>query len=169
MKEVPIAEAWKKKYPEQIVFVISFNQNGPANIMCAGWFTPLSSDPPLLGVSLALKRYSRKLITASKEFVIAFPSAEMQREVHFCGTQSGKSVDKFKETNLTALPAQKIKVPLIKECLANFECKLINEVDVGDHVLLIGEILTAHITEEEKSRLYNFGNLNFKGLSPHPV
>ena len=166
MIEVPIQKAWKKKYPEQIVFVVSTDQKGRPNIMIAGWFVTLSSDPPLVGVALANKRYTKKLISERREFVIAFPSDQMAQEAVFCGTHSGRDVDKFEATGLKTLPGKKTQIPLIKECVANFECKLVNEFTVGDHVLMVGEILAAYVSKDPKPRLYNFGNHNFKGISP---
>jgi flavin reductase (DIM6/NTAB) family NADH-FMN oxidoreductase RutF len=88
----------------------------------------------------------------------------MAQEVLVCGTKSGRDIDKLKETNLKKLPARKVKVPLIDGCVVNFECRLVEDLPVGDHVLLVGEILTAHISEQDKRRLYNFGNLQFKGI-----
>jgi flavin reductase (DIM6/NTAB) family NADH-FMN oxidoreductase RutF len=164
MLEVPLDQAWKNKYPEQIVFVISLDQQGRSNIMVAGWFVPLSGEPSLVGVSLARERYSLELILETKEFVIAFPSEDMAQEVLVCGTKSGRDIDKFKETNLNRLPPRKVNVPLIDGCVVNFECRLVQDIPVGDHVFLIGEILIAHISEQEKRRLYNFGDLHFKGI-----
>ena len=164
MKEIPIDEAWKRKYPEQIVFVVSINSKGDFNIMPAGWFTPVSGDPPLVGVSIARERHTRMLVSETKEFVIAFPDEAMKKEVLFCGTHSGNNVDKFKETGLVILPSKKVKPPLIDGCVLNFECKLLQEIPAGGNVLFIGEILAAHVSGEEKNRLYNFGNLSFKGI-----
>jgi flavin reductase (DIM6/NTAB) family NADH-FMN oxidoreductase RutF len=164
MLEVSLDQAWKHKYPEQIVFVVSHGQQGLPNIMVAGWFVPLSGEPPLLGVALANERYSLELILETKEFVIAFPSEDMAQEVMVCGTKSGRDIDKFKETNLNRIPARKVNVPLIGGCVVNFECRLVEDVPMGDHVLLVGEILTAHISEQDKRRLYNFGNLQFKAI-----
>jgi flavin reductase (DIM6/NTAB) family NADH-FMN oxidoreductase RutF len=125
---------------------------------------PLSGEPPLLCVALANERYSLELILETKEFVIAFPSEDMAQEVMVCGTKSGRDIDKFKETNLNRIPARKVNVPLIGGCVVNFECRLVEDVPMGDHVLLVGEILTAHISEQDKRRLYNFGNLQFKAI-----
>lgn len=169
MKEVSINEAWKRKYPEQIVFVVSIDIQGNPNIMPAGWFTPLSGEPPLVGVSIFKNHYTRRLISETKEFVIAFPSEGMEKEVRFCGTHSGNSVDKFKETGLVTLPSKKVKPPLIEGCVANFECKLVQEIPAGSNVLFIGEVLAAYLFEEEKNRLYNFGNFCFKGIPRNAI
>ena len=165
MKEVPIDEAWKKKYPEQIVFVVSTDAQGRPNVMCAGWFMPVASEPPLVGVSIAKVRHTRKLISETKEFVIAFPAEDMGEEVLFCGTHSGNEVDKFRETDLVKLPSKYVKPPLIDGCVVNFECKLLQEIPTGSHISFIGEIVAAHVQEEDKSRLYNFGNLYLKGIT----
>lgn len=164
MREVPIDEAWKFKYPEQIVFVTSIDAEGKFNIMSAGWFTPLSGDPPLVGVSVAKNRYTRELIAENREFVIAFPAENMKKEVLFCGTHSGREVDKFKEADLEAISSRKIKPPLVGGCVVNFECKVVKEIPAGNNILFIGEIVAAHVCEEEKHRLYNFGNLSFKRI-----
>ena len=58
-----------------------------------------------------------------------------------CGTRSGRSMDKFAECGLTALPATVVKAPLVGECLANLECKVANRMTAGDHTIFVGEIV----------------------------
>ncbi|MDI6641544.1 MAG: flavin reductase family protein, partial [Elusimicrobiota bacterium] len=135
MKEVSITEAWAKKYPEQIVFAVSCDETGKPNIIPLGWSMPTSHQPPLVAISVGNTRYSYKLISKTKEFVLSFPSEKMSKEVMFCGTHSGQDIDKFKETGLTALPAKTVKPPLIKECIVNFECKVVSELKTGDHTI----------------------------------
>jgi len=64
--------------------------------------------------------------------VVNVPTAEYTKEVMMCGTTSGRVVDKFKETGLTALPARKVEQPIIKECVSHLECRLVNEISTGD-------------------------------------
>jgi flavin reductase (DIM6/NTAB) family NADH-FMN oxidoreductase RutF len=166
MSVVPVEEAWKMKYPEQIVFVVSIDGKGRPNVMSAGWFVPLSGYPPLLGIALANERYTRRLIRESGEFVVAFPTDQMAEEVLFCGTHTGSEVDKIEAAGLKTQPGTKTRTPIIKDGLANFECKLVNEVSVGDHTLFVGEILAAHVSQEARPRLFNFGSLQLKGVPP---
>jgi len=88
----------------------------------------------------------------------------MAKEVLYCGTHSGREVDKFKETGLVAVPAKKVRPPLIEGCVANFECKVVGEIETGDHTIFVGEVVAAHVSEEKKRRLYNLGNYKLAGI-----
>ena len=164
MKEVPIEQAWKRKYPEQVSWAVSVDPRGRADIISLGWSMPTSFDPPMVAISVGKTRYTHRLISESGEFVLAFPSEEMADEVLYCGTHSGRQVDKFKQTGLVALPATKVRPPLIQGCVANFECKLAARIDTGDHTIFVGEIVAAHVIDERKRRLYNLGGYTFAGL-----
>jgi flavin reductase (DIM6/NTAB) family NADH-FMN oxidoreductase RutF len=164
MKEVPVGEAWKRKYPEQVSLAVSVDSEGKANIIALGWCMPASFDPPMMAISVGKTRYSHQLISECREFVVAFPSEEMGKEVLYCGTHSGRDVDKFRETGLVAVPAKKVRPPLIEGCVANFECKVIGEIETGDHTVFVGEVVAAHVSEQKKRRLYNLGDFTFSGL-----
>lgn len=75
----------------------------------------------------------------------------------YCGTHSGREVDKFKETGLTPLPSKYVAPPLIKEGVVNMECKVMGELRTGDHTIFAGEILTAYISKEYTKALFNMG------------
>ena len=142
--------------PESCVFVISVDENNKPNGMIAGWNMRCSSDPPLFAVSLQKKGNTQRLIRQSKEFVIAVPNKALEDALLFFGSKHGNEVDKFKETGLETAKAKAIKVPIIKEATLNFECKLHKEVEAGDHIIFIGEVVYAHHNENKKV-LLNFG------------
>lgn len=165
MKEISIQEAWKRKYPEQIVFAVSWDKkNKRSNIITLGWSMPTSHNPPLVAISVGLTRYSHRLIRETKEFVLAFPTEKMEKEVLFCGTQSGRVVDKFRVTGLTPIKSKFIKPFLIKECLVNMECKVVKEIRTGDHTIFVGKILKAYASEKKERRIYTLGEDKFGGL-----
>jgi flavin reductase (DIM6/NTAB) family NADH-FMN oxidoreductase RutF len=116
-----------------------------------------SNNPPLVGIGIAPGRYSYRLIKESGEFVLGIPDKELVRVVNYCGTKSGRDVDKFKETKLTPVKGIAVKAPLIKECHVNIECSVLNEVKAGDHNWFIGEVKKVHIDEtydKETSLIY---------------
>lgn len=155
MKEVSVQEAWKQKYPEHIVFAVSWDEkNSRANIITLGWSMPTSIEPPMVAISIGHTRHSHGLITKTKEFVLAFPTENVEKEVLYCGTYSGRDVDKFKQTGFTSVSSQIVKPPLIKECLVNFECKIIGEMNTGDHTIFVGEILKSYISGTDEKRIY---------------
>ncbi|UCH69621.1 MAG: flavin reductase family protein [Candidatus Bathyarchaeota archaeon] len=108
---------------------------------------PISINPPLLLMGVAPERYSHELIAGTKEFVVNVPTIEIVKEMLFCGRKTGKEHDKFKETGLTLLPAKTVRPPIIKECVAHLECKLYQQISMGDHTLFVGEVLTTYVNE----------------------
>ena len=156
MKEVSVAEAWSRVYPERVALVTCADKSGKPNIITISWFTRTAVNPPMIAIAVHPTRYSHKLISESKEFVFAMAAKEMGKESLFCGMKSGKAVDKFKETKLTVLPAKKVKAPLIDGCVINLECEVVNVIPTGDHTLFVGEIVAAHMHEESPPVLLRF-------------
>jgi flavin reductase (DIM6/NTAB) family NADH-FMN oxidoreductase RutF len=164
MREVSVSEAIERKYPEQVVLATSVDPKGKANAMPLGWSMITSGKPTMLAISVGHKRHTHKLIEECGEFVLAFPAAGQEGPLLYCGTHSGRDVDKFKESGFKALPAKKVKPPLIAGCVSNFECKVVGKLSTGDHTIFVGEVVAAHIEDEAKVRLYNLGGRKFKGI-----
>lgn len=143
-------------YPVPAVLVTSAHENFTPNIITIAWTGTVNSVPPMVYVSIRPDRYSYKPILESGEYVINIPSADLVKAVDYCGMTSGATVDKFAATGLTAVPAQQVQAPLIKECPMNIECKVSQVIELGSHHMFIGEIVAVHISEEflnEKNRL----------------
>jgi len=165
-ENVPLSRAWEKKYPEQIVMVTTISREGRPNIITLGWAMPTSGTPPMCAISIGLGRYSHELLEQVPEFVLAFPAEDMEDAMLLCGTRSGREVDKFKETGLTALSATKVRPPLIGEAVTNLECKTVSTPRTGDHTIFVGEIVVAHHGTRGLGRLYNLGDGGFGPLGP---
>lgn len=161
MKEVNINIAFSKKYPERVVLVTCCDKFLKPNAITLGWCMQTSFQPPLIAISIGLTRYSYKLIAETKEFVVCFPSENMTKEVLYCGTHSGRDVNKFEKTKLKTKSAKLIKPPLLQDCVINLECKLVQELKTGDHAIFVGEILTSYVSEKENKILLNFGDYKF--------
>lgn len=131
-------------HPCHTFLVTCQDTNGNANIITIAWLIPVSVTPPLIAMSIRPTRYSYELIDSTLEFAINVPSHGIAQEVLFCGRNSGRDVDKFDATGLTPGDAQMIRVPIIKECMAHLECKVMQEIEVGDHQLIIAEVLMAY-------------------------
>jgi len=128
-------------FPMQTVLVTCNDDKGKTNIITLAWHTPISRTPPLYGISIAPKRYSHTLIKKRKEFVVNFVPYSLVEAADFCGTHSGRSTDKLCKTGLTLVPAKKLTTPLIKEGYAHLECTLVESRTLGDHTLLVGEVV----------------------------
>ena len=157
MRQVTGGEALKTKYPEQVVMVNAYSPQGQANSMAAGWSMIASGSPRYYAVGIGRTRYTIECIDAHGAFVVSFPSVGQQAAVVFCGSNSGRDVNKERDSGFTFVRAARVNAPLIEGAVANFECSLVQKYDAGDHYIVLGEVLTAHV-EEDLRRLYNFGS-----------
>lgn len=130
------------------VVMVSCGDELNSNITTIAWTGIINSEPPLVYVSIRPTRHSYSIIKELKEFVINIPDEKLVFEVDFCGTKSGKEIDKFKEAKLTKEKAQIVNVPLIKECPINIECKVKEIKHLGSHDMFIGEIVAVNANNE---------------------
>jgi flavin reductase (DIM6/NTAB) family NADH-FMN oxidoreductase RutF len=135
-------------YPTVATLATCVDDEGKANIITLGYSMKTSADPPMVVISIKPSRYSHDLIMKGREFVLSIPTMGMVKALHYCGRRSGRDVDKFEETGFTPIPADQVKPPLIKECPANLECRLVSHFTTGDHTVFVGEVVAAHVNED---------------------
>ena len=142
-KDFPVEKIRRFLEPGPIVLVSSAYK-GETNIMSMGWHTVLEFSPSLIGCMITSSNHSFDMIKKSKECVINIPTVDLINEVVGIGNVHGEKVDKFEKFKLTPVEAEKVDVPLIKECYANFECKLVETSLVGKYNFFIFEVVKAH-------------------------
>jgi flavin reductase (DIM6/NTAB) family NADH-FMN oxidoreductase RutF len=145
-KEVSVSEGLRQ-LPIRPVYLVSTGQEGKKNIITVGMFAFFSGKPTLVGVGIAPSRYSFDLIRQSGEFVVNVVDQNLMEAVGICGEKSGREVDKFELAKLTPKKGIKVNAPLIEESPVSIECKVVKEVETGDHVWFIGEVLAVHVQE----------------------
>lgn len=94
--------------------------------MTQSWPTLLEFDPPLVGCVVSANNFSFAALRATRECVLNIPTVEFQTQVVDCGNTSGRSVDKFSTCALAPVPAQRVAAPLIADCFANLECRVVD-------------------------------------------
>jgi flavin reductase (DIM6/NTAB) family NADH-FMN oxidoreductase RutF len=144
-------------YPIRTYLIVAGTPDKP-NPMTADWVVPLSRKPPLLGVAIAHKRYTKKLIDEQKDFVVAVPTMELLKDVWIAGTVSGAKEDKKELMSVTFVKSKSVKAPSIRECAANLECKVVQDVVTGDHTFYVGEIVNLSYGDafKDKPDISNF-------------
>jgi len=135
-------------FPMQAVLVTCNDEDKKTNIITISWQSPISKNPPLYGISVAPDRYSHDLIKKSKEFVINFLPFDFVEKVNYCGTHSGRNIEKIKHSNLTLIPSKEITTPSIQESYSILECKLKESISLGDHTFFIGEVVNISSDED---------------------
>ena len=145
-------------YPMRVVLVTS-KYGEKENVMTAAWCFPLSMDPPLFGVSVSRKRLSHELISGGKGFGINLADGKMEKEALGAGRSSGREKDKFAEIGIEKEYGE-LGIPLMKGSPVSIECKLVQEIETGDHVLFVGEAVNV-IKRREAKGLYHEGGDKF--------
>jgi flavin reductase (DIM6/NTAB) family NADH-FMN oxidoreductase RutF len=148
-KDFPVSRIRRFLEPGPVVLVSSA-WKGERNIMTMGWHTVMEFEPSLIGCMIASGNHSFGMIKASKQCAINVPTFDLAKQVVGIGNCSGADVDKFAAFKLTALPAAKIDVPLIKECYANLECKVVDARLVPKYSFFILEVVKAHVATSPK-------------------
>ena len=106
-------------YPLPAVMVSCQREGEKPNIITVAWTGTVCTNPPMVYISVRPQRYSYDILDETGEFVINLTTKELARATDYCGVRSGRDVDKFKETGLTAVEATKVKAPLIAEAPVN--------------------------------------------------
>ncbi len=135
-------------YPAPVLLISSREESGKPHVATICWAGVLCSEPPLVGVSVRPSRRSNKLIRRGMEFVINIPSRKWLKETDYCGFASVIDTDKFSTVGFTAVEAEKVDAPLIKECALNLECVVKQILSLGSHDLFIAEVVAAHADED---------------------
>jgi flavin reductase (DIM6/NTAB) family NADH-FMN oxidoreductase RutF len=148
-KDFPVADIRKYLEPGPTVLVSS-RWKEETNIMTMGWHTVMEFSPSMIGCFITGANHSFDMIRKSKECVINLPTDDMIDTIIGIGNCTGAEVEKFSEFGLTAQEADKVKAPLIKECYANFECKVIDEHLLPKYNFFILEVVKAHVATSPK-------------------
>lgn len=127
------------------VVLVSSAHAGQRNIMTLGWHMMMGFEPALFACYLWRGNHTYGLVRRSRECVINLPGSDLLDVVVGIGNCSGAQVDKFERFGLTAGRASKVGAPLIRECHANFECRLYEQRQTDAYHLFIWEVVAAHV------------------------
>ena len=96
------------------------------NTMTIGWATiGFAWRKPIMMVMVRNTRHTYSLIEKAPDFTVSVPTGNMKKEIAFCGTKSGRDVDKFKECRLKTAASQKVGSPIIQTPGIHFECRIV--------------------------------------------
>jgi flavin reductase (DIM6/NTAB) family NADH-FMN oxidoreductase RutF len=160
MKDLPLSQAFHLIEPGPVVLVTTAKA-GRANIMTMSWHMMMEFNPPQIGCVFGSLDYSFELLRATKECVIAIPTVDLATKAVEIGNCSGQDIDKFDTFGLTPRRGKKVKAPLIVECLANIECRLVDIVEQYNIVVLEGVKAWIDTERKERRTIHAIGNGTF--------
>lgn len=105
------------------------------NVMTISW-TMVLDFAGRFALTTGPWNHSFAALVGRGECVVAIPPAEMIDTVIGIGTCSGTEVDKFAAFGLRRTPASRVGAPLLPDCLANIECRVVDRIGGYDMVIL---------------------------------
>jgi flavin reductase (DIM6/NTAB) family NADH-FMN oxidoreductase RutF len=159
MKKLQISKAFTLIESGPVVFVTT-NDGTKNNIMTISW-TMVMDFTPVFAITTGPWNYSFAALRKTKECVISIPTVDMLDCIIGVGTCSGTDTDKFEKFMLTPVKGKHVKAPLIKECLANIECKVVDIVKKHNIVVLEGVAAYFDNSRKEKRTVHAVGDGTF--------
>jgi len=159
MKKMQISKAFTLMESGPVVLVTT-NDGNKNNIMTISW-TMVMDFTPIFAMTTGPWNYSFAALQKTKECVISIPTVDMLDKVIGVGTCSGADTDKFEKFMLTPVKGKQVKAPLIKECLANIECKVVDIVKEHNIVVLEGVAAYLDNSRKEKRTVHAVGDGTF--------
>lgn len=144
--------------PHPLTVITAGRYDDPSNRggMTAAWLSRVSWEPALLAVSVAPQRHTLKLIREFNEFAVNLVSRRLLKAaLTVFGSLSGQEVDKFSLAGLRVAKGLRISAPVILEAPIVIECSYLTEVAVGDHVIVVGEVLVAYKNSEDEPLIWH--------------
>jgi len=159
MKKIPIGKAFTLIESGPVVLVTT-NDGEKNNIMTISW-TMVVNFTPLFAITTGPWNHSFAALRESRECVISIPTVDLLDTVVGVGTCSGADTDKFEKFGLTPVKGKHVRSPLIKECLANIECSVIDIVEKHNIVVLEGVAAYIDNSRKEKRTVHAIGDGTF--------
>lgn len=130
------------------------------NIMTISWGNiGFEWGKPIFTVLVRKSRYTHDFLEKSKEFTVSIPTDSSYKEaLSFCGTNSGRDVDKITKCNIALLDSSSVATPVVKGCEVCYECKIVYSQDM-DLSKLSPELVTYSSYNEGNEHTFYFGEI----------
>ncbi len=159
MKTFRLGKAFTLLESGPVVFVTT-RDGETDNVMTISW-TMVVDFSPVFAMTTGPWNHSYAALQKSGECVISIPAVDMIDQVVGVGTCSGADTDKFKKFGLTAIKGRHVRAPLIKECLANIECRVVDIVSRHNIVVVEGVAAYFDGSRKEKRTIHAVGDGTF--------
>ncbi len=122
------------------LYIVSSRKGDKINGQCANSVFQITSDPVKIAIGINKNNLTHEYIKDSQVFSVSILDTNGLELVKNFGFRSGKEVDKFSGVNYQIGTTG---APLLQDCLAALECRVVGSLDMGTHTLFIGEATCA--------------------------
>jgi flavin reductase (DIM6/NTAB) family NADH-FMN oxidoreductase RutF len=108
----------------------------PPNPMTIGWGTiGYIWGKWIFTVLVRPSRFTFQMMESADDFTLNLFSDEYSNELSYCGSKSGRDVEKIRECGFTLEPGIAVSTPYISESMIHFECRIIHKNKLDPHTL----------------------------------
>jgi flavin reductase (DIM6/NTAB) family NADH-FMN oxidoreductase RutF len=124
------------------VSVVTVGRGGAENGLTVSWAAPVSFEPPHFMIAVDRHHYSADFLRSTKNFAVNVLRADQARIAGQFAKQSMAGEDKLAGLKLKE---SQTGAAILADALAWFDCELTAIHEVGDHLLVIGEVVDAGV------------------------
>jgi flavin reductase (DIM6/NTAB) family NADH-FMN oxidoreductase RutF len=148
-RSLPMSKVYGLLEPGPVV-LLTTSHKAVANVMTMSWHTMMEFEPPLVGCIVSQNDFSFTALKVTRQCVLNIPTMELASKVVGCGNTSGRRVDKFEAFGLTPVPAAMVTPPLIAECYAHLECRVVDTRLMNRYDFFVLEVIKAWVDPARK-------------------
>lgn len=139
---LPLADVYQLIEPGPVV-LLATSHRGRANVMTMTWHMMVEFTPPQIACIVSNRNHSFRALRATGECVIGIPDASMAKTVVAIGNRSGRDGDKIAALGIATLPGTRVAAPLLADCFANLECRVVETRLVNRFNLFVLQVVKA--------------------------
>ena len=125
----------------------------------------VTSEPSKIAISSNKNNYSTQKIIDSSRFSLSVLKKDVETSlIGKFGFMSGADIDKF--DGIMTRRAETGAPIVLNSCVAWFDCKVLDTVDLGSHVLIIAEVVDSDLISNEEALTYDYYHKKYKMLAP---
>lgn len=157
--DLPWGDPRSNTFVTNVGLITSDGPIGP-NIMACEWTHHVSYTPGLIAICVGPHHATHENIAASKEFGVSIAASDQNVLASIAGNSTGKEVNKIaalRELGVRLYPGKKVKLLMVEGAVMNAECRVVQEIVLGDHTMFVGEVLEATVNAEKSPLILHGG------------
>ncbi len=128
--------------------ILSTRMDARINLMAITWVNWMSTNPPLVGMTVHPSSFSHHLLRQTGDFVLNVIGSDLIDLTHQLGTTSGRTLDKMRTFDVATRWGREVKALTLSYALAALECEVVNYQKTGDQAFFTGEVRYAAVDED---------------------
>lgn len=134
--------------PRPIAWVSTVAADGVRNVAPHSYFNLVATDPPHVAVSSIGVKDTLRNVRASGEFVVNVVTQRVVESMNATAADLPPGEDEFTFFDVAATPSATVAPPRVADAVAHLECRAVQEVEVGNGHVIVGEVVHVHVAPD---------------------